>query len=62
MKPPNTEGSEADECGRAIRYYRERAMHAAEIADLDPCYLQDYACWDTAEIGESYEWAAPLPS
>ncbi|KAJ5150880.1 uncharacterized protein N7482_010132 [Penicillium canariense] len=49
-----------DECGRAIRYYREEAMHAAEIANLAPCYLKDYACWDNAEIGESYEWGAPL--
>ena len=29
-----------DECGRAIRSYREKAMHAAEIANLDPCYLK----------------------
>lgn len=49
-----------DECGRAIRYYREKSMHAAEIANLAPCYLKDYACWDNAEIGEYYEWGAPL--
>ncbi|KAF3392434.1 hypothetical protein F1880_008902 [Penicillium rolfsii] len=45
-----------DECGRATRYYREEAMHAAEIANLSRCYLKDRACWDNAEIGESYEW------
>ncbi|PYH33397.1 uncharacterized protein BO87DRAFT_407599 [Aspergillus neoniger CBS 115656] len=49
-----------DECGRAIRYYREKAMHAAEIANLDPCYLKERACWNNAEIGESYKWGAPL--
>ncbi|PWY79955.1 hypothetical protein BO83DRAFT_355202 [Aspergillus eucalypticola CBS 122712] len=49
-----------DECGRAIRYYREEAMHAAEIANLDPCYLKERACWNNAEIGESYKWGAPL--
>ncbi|EHA24979.1 hypothetical protein ASPNIDRAFT_46039 [Aspergillus niger ATCC 1015] len=49
-----------DECGRAIRYYREKAMHAAEIANLNPCYLKERACWNNAEIGESYKWGTPL--
>lgn len=49
-----------DECERAIRYYREEAHEAAEIAGLDPCYLKDHACWDNAEIGESFQWGAPL--
>ncbi|KAJ5191798.1 uncharacterized protein N7498_010783 [Penicillium cinerascens] len=49
-----------DECGRAIRYYREKAMHAVEIANLETCYLKDYACWNNAEIGECYEWGEPL--
>ncbi|KAI2832820.1 hypothetical protein CBS133816_1100 [Aspergillus niger] len=49
-----------DECGRAIRYHREKAMHAAEIANLNPCYLKERACWNNAEIGESYKWGAPL--
>jgi len=35
-------------------------MYAAEIANIDPCYLEDHTCWDNADIGESYEWGAPL--
>ncbi|KAJ5133602.1 hypothetical protein N7526_004967 [Penicillium atrosanguineum] len=49
-----------DECGRAIRSYREKSMKAAEIANLGPSYLQDRAVWTQGEIGESYQWGAPL--
>ncbi|KAJ5928250.1 hypothetical protein N7466_007206 [Penicillium verhagenii] len=49
-----------DECGREIRYYREEAMQAAEMANVDLCYINEHACWTNAEIGESYEWGAPL--
>lgn len=49
-----------DECGRTIRYCREKSEHAAELANLNPCYIKDRALWYNAEIGESYEWGAPL--
>ncbi|KAJ5936895.1 hypothetical protein N7466_003345 [Penicillium verhagenii] len=49
-----------DECGRTIRYFREKVMDAAEFASLDPCYLKEYPCWEYAEIGESYDWGTPL--
>ncbi|KAJ5935965.1 hypothetical protein N7454_005263 [Penicillium verhagenii] len=49
-----------DDCGRTIRYFREKAIDAAENASLDPCYLKDYPCWEYAEIGEFYDWGTPL--
>ncbi|KAJ5949229.1 hypothetical protein N7454_000813 [Penicillium verhagenii] len=47
-----------DECGRAIRYYREEAKEAAELTGLSPSELKDLPSWDHAEIGESYQWGA----
>ncbi|KAJ5701331.1 hypothetical protein N7488_008879 [Penicillium malachiteum] len=49
-----------DECGRVIRYYREEAREAVRVTDLDPCYAKDHPCWEYVEIGESYQWGAPL--
>jgi hypothetical protein len=49
-----------DECGRTIRYYRERVRDAIERANLDDCYLKDYSCWVHAQIGKAYECGGPL--
>lgn len=49
-----------DECGRAIRYSRMGLNAASDIANLSDCMLDDYSCWAHAQIGESYEWGAPL--
>ncbi|KAJ6024685.1 hypothetical protein N7540_005482 [Penicillium herquei] len=49
-----------DECGRAIRYYRQEAKEAAQLTGLEPSQLKDLPPWDYAEIGESYQWGAPF--
>jgi hypothetical protein len=49
-----------DQCGRAIRYSRLELKGAAEIAYLSNFMLKEYGCWANAQIGQSYEWRAPL--
>ncbi|KAJ5797044.1 uncharacterized protein N7518_005584 [Penicillium psychrosexuale] len=49
-----------DECGRAIRYSRLELKDAADIAYLSNFMLKEYGCWANAQIGQSYEWGAPL--
>ncbi|KAJ6035817.1 hypothetical protein N7540_000096 [Penicillium herquei] len=49
-----------DHCGRAIRYSRQELDAAGSIAGGMDYYLKDHGCWTNADIGESYEWGAPL--
>ena len=49
-----------DQGGRAIRYAREELDEAGSIAGCFNYILKDHGCWDNAEIGEFYEWGAPL--
>ncbi|KAJ6118739.1 hypothetical protein N7471_013359 [Penicillium samsonianum] len=63
-----SEGSDAgtvlvlwfDQCGRAIRYSRESLEDALDIANVSDAMLNEYSCWANAQIGQSYEWGAPL--
>ncbi|KAJ5946734.1 hypothetical protein N7454_003573 [Penicillium verhagenii] len=49
-----------DECGRGIRYYRQELDKAVDETGLFDYILRDRACWENAEICESYEEGAPL--
>ncbi|KAJ5691638.1 hypothetical protein N7488_012373 [Penicillium malachiteum] len=49
-----------DHGGRAIRYSRQTLNEAAEIAACFHYMLRDRGCWEYAQIGDSYEWGAPL--
>lgn len=49
-----------DECGRAIRYSRLELEDASDIANVSNPMLNKHSCWANAQIGQSYEWGAPL--
>lgn len=49
-----------DECGRGIRCYRQKLDEAVEETGCFSYLLKDHACWENAEICESYEEGAPL--
>ncbi|CDM36007.1 hypothetical protein DTO013E5_5502 [Penicillium roqueforti] len=49
-----------DKGGRAIHYSRLELKDAADIAYLLNFMLQEHGCWVNAQIGQSYEWGAPL--
>lgn len=49
-----------DQCGRAIRYSREELEDASDIANVSNIMLNEFGCWANAQIGQSYEWGAPL--
>ncbi|KAJ5157016.1 uncharacterized protein N7482_008116 [Penicillium canariense] len=49
-----------DECGRPIRYSRLELEEAADIVNLENFMLIEHGSWANAQVGESYEWGAPL--
>ncbi|KAI2700440.1 hypothetical protein CBS147332_8051 [Penicillium roqueforti] len=49
-----------DKCGRAIRYSRLELKDAADIAYLSNFIPKEHGYWVNAQIGQSYEWGAPL--
>lgn len=49
-----------DKCGRGIRYYRQRLDEAVVESGCFRYLLKDHACWENAEICESYEEGEPL--
>ncbi|KAJ5715692.1 uncharacterized protein N7483_012873 [Penicillium malachiteum] len=49
-----------DHGGRAIRYAREELDEAGSIGGCFDYILKDHNCWANGDIGESYEWGAPL--
>lgn len=49
-----------DECGRGIRCCRQKLDEVVEETGCFSYLLKDHACWENAEICESYEAGAPL--
>ncbi|OOQ89021.1 hypothetical protein PEBR_10297 [Penicillium brasilianum] len=49
-----------DKCGRGIRCYRQNLDEAVVESGCFHYLLKDHACWENAEICESYEEGEPL--